>query len=95
MSGKVAELTARREALIARSHAHRAALAAATAELRASLGFAERVFGFARKVRAHPVLAGALVAALLLVKPVRTLRWVSNGLAIYAAIRQARGLFRG
>ena len=91
---RVERLAARRAELLARSHAQREALAAATAELAASLGFAEKLFGFARRVRAHPVLAGAAVAALLFLKPVRVLRWLSNALTLLVAVRHVRQLLR-
>ena len=94
MSTKLQTLAARREALVARSQAQRAVLAAATAQLRGSLGFAERVFGVARRIHAHPLLAGAVVGVLLFARPFRALRWISNGLAAYAAFKQARQLLR-
>ena len=65
------EIARRRERLIARAGAQRAAIAGTYHELEAPAAIADRALGVARFLRAHPLLtaAGAAVAAVALRRP--------------------------
>ncbi|MBI1965239.1 MAG: hypothetical protein HYV99_06340 [Betaproteobacteria bacterium] len=63
-SERLIELARRKERLIARAAAQRAAVAATIREWRAPIAVADQAFGIVRFFRSHPVLLAAAVAAI-------------------------------
>ena len=60
---RLIELARRKERLIARAAAQRAAIAATIREWRVPIAVADQAFGIVRFFRSHPVLLAAAVAA--------------------------------
>jgi len=92
MSAHLAELAARREALVARSAQQRAGMREAMRGIRRGLALADRTLSIVDRIKRKP-LAAALVAAaiaLLLASPRRTFKWVSYGLSAYSLVRELR-----
>lgn len=83
------EIARERRELTARSAVHRNAVASVYRQLRKPLGAADHVLGVAHFVRAHPLLFGGGVAAIvvLLRGKVRMLPTVGRGLAAWRVMR--------
>lgn len=86
----LAEIAQRREQLMARAAAQRVAVADTLDQLSAPIDVADRVMVITQFVRAHPVLFGAGVAAVVAVlrgRVVRMLPTVGRGLAAWRILR--------
>lgn len=83
------EIARERRELTARSAVHRNAVASGFRQLRRPLGAVDHVLGVAHFVRAHPVLFGTGLAAIviLLRGQVRMLPTVGRGLAAWRIMR--------
>jgi hypothetical protein len=97
MNLRAREAVRRRDALIARSEAQRRQIAESAQSLKSAFHAVDRALGIARYMRAHPLLAGAAVAAAALVgrgRLLRRLAWalpiVSLGLRAGRALRKPR-----
>jgi YqjK-like protein len=87
---QLVEIRLRRQQLSARAAAQRTAVAVTFEQLSAPLGVVDRVVVAARFVRAHPVLFGvgvAAVVAMLRGSVVRMLPTVGRGLAAWRILR--------
>jgi uncharacterized membrane protein (UPF0136 family) len=84
------ELAARRAMLVARCERQRRELAVGADGLAQSLHTVDTAVGLARRVTSHPLLlAGAVVAAVVIVRPRRLLQGISWGLSAAVAARHA------
>lgn len=96
MSSRLAILVARREALVARSEAHRAERRTIMGQLHREIALVETVVGAARLVRRSGPLIGIAVAGLLVVGPVRIVRWFGSAARfapyVIGAYRVARSI---
>lgn len=96
MRSRIQALAERRQALVRRSDAHRARLAATVEGLHREVAIAETVVTVVRGVRRHRALFGAVAAALLLFGPSRTRRWLAGATAFapfaIGAWRLAKGV---
>jgi uncharacterized membrane protein (UPF0136 family) len=87
------ELAARRAMLVARCERQRWELAVGADGLAQSLRTVDAAVGVARRVTSHPLLlAGAVVAAVIIVRPRRLLQGISWGLSAAVAARRASAL---
>ena len=80
-------LAQRRAALVALSTAQRAEIGAALAPAARKLAAADRAL---ETLRAHPLLAGIVAAALGFLGPRRLLFWAARALPIYSLMRRRR-----
>ena len=90
---RVAELAARREALLLQSAELRMRLAAHGDELEHSLGRVERGVSLMRSVTSKPLLLSLGAGLLFSIGPLRAFKWVSRGLFVTSLARRAYGLF--
>jgi hypothetical protein len=81
----IRSLRTRREALVTRSAAQRAAIAAQLAPAARTLAAADRV---ATTLRAHPVIAAVAAAGLALIGPRSVLLWAMRVLPVYSFLRR-------
>lgn len=86
------ELRMRREALLERSHHLRAGLVDEGRALAAQLHTVESGIGWVRSATQRPVLMAAAVAALVVFKPARALRWITRGALAVSLAKRALGL---
>jgi hypothetical protein len=84
MIGRLRELEVRRMALVERSAAERAAIAAQVWPLARGVAAVDRIVG---SVRAHPILAIAAAGAVVLGRG-RLIDWVARGAAVYSLLRR-------
>ena len=86
------QLAARRDALVAQAALLRARAADASAEIRRTLGWAERGVALVRRATRRPVVVGLAAAALavLIAKPRQAATWLSYGLTAYTVLRRIR-----
>lgn len=88
------ELAARRAMLVARCERQRWELAIDADSLAQSLRTVDVAVGVVRRVASHPLLvAGAVVAAVIIVRPRRLLQGLTWGLSAAVAARRASQLF--
>ena len=88
------ELAARRAMLVARCETQRWELAIGADGLAESLHTVDAAAGIARRVASHPLLvAGAVVAAVIIARPRRLLQGLTWGLSAAVAARRASALF--
>jgi hypothetical protein len=94
MTTHIAELAARREALIAEAEAQRAQAARVGAEIRAGLGFVERGTALLRTLRRKPLAIGVALATVtfLIARPRAAVKWLGYGLGAYSLLRRVRHL---
>jgi len=85
----LAEYRQRREALVERSAAQRAALARAAEPFRSRLAALDRA---ASAVRGHPFLAAMAAGAVLLLGRRKLLRWALRALTAFSVVRRIRAL---
>ncbi|TAK86786.1 MAG: hypothetical protein EPO20_06050 [Betaproteobacteria bacterium] len=78
-------LAQRREALVALSTAQRQEIARALAPAVRKLAAADRAL---ETLRAHPLLVGAIAAALGFLGPRRLLFWAARALPVYSLLRR-------
>lgn len=88
MSVRTAQLAARRQALQQRSAELRGDLAAHSADIIARLGWADRAVAVLRSAGKRPLVLGAAVT-LMLLKPVRAVRWGLRAAAYASLARRA------
>ena len=82
-----ARLVARREALVQRSAAQRARIAAALAPAVRKLAAADRAL---EMLRSHPFVAAAIAVALGYLGPRRLIFWAARALPVYSLLRRSR-----
>lgn len=88
------ELAAKRALLVARSELQRREFALSSSDVAYSLRRVDAAVGVARRVASHPLLvAGAVVAAVVIVRPRRLLQGLTWGLSAAVAARRASALF--
>lgn len=89
------ELAAKRAMLAARSELQRRRLALSAGDVAWSLRRVDAAVGFARRAASHPLLlAGAVVAAVVIVRPRQLLQGLTWGLSAALAARRASALLR-
>jgi uncharacterized membrane protein (UPF0136 family) len=89
------ELAAKRAMLAARSELQRRRLALSAGDVAWSLRRVDAAVGFARRAASHPLLlAGAVVAAVVIVRPRQLLQGLTWGLSAAVAARHASALLR-
>lgn len=89
------ELAAKRRMLEARCELERRELAIHAGGVAHSLSAVDTALRVARRVTSHPlVLAGAVVLAVVIIRPRRLLRGLSLGLSAAVAARRASTLLR-
>lgn len=89
------ELAAKRAMLAARSELQRRQLALNAGDVAWSLRRVDVAVGFARRAASHPLLlAGAVVAAVVIVRPRQLLQGLTWGLSAALAARRASALLR-
>jgi hypothetical protein len=81
------EIAARRGALLERARAEREHLGAAVAPVVARLALVDRGWAKCRWVRTRPWLVVIAVAALVVARPARAMRWARLGLGAWQAWR--------
>lgn len=88
-------LAARRAMLVARSQLQRQELATSANDARRSLRRVDEVVSVARRAAAHPLLlAGAVTAVVVVIRPGRLLQGLTWGLSAAVAVRRAAALLR-
>lgn len=90
MNPRLAQLAFKKEALVARAALQRDRIEAALQPWRRPLAVADKAveaYGFLKR---HPALVAALVAALVIWRPRRLLRWTSKGWVVWRASRGIR-----
>ena len=92
MSTRLAEVVRKREALVARSAAQRAALAAHVSGLQGLLKIGNTAMGIGRALRLHPALTVVAATTLLqgLVRRHRLLLWAGRALTLWELFRAFR-----
>jgi hypothetical protein len=89
------ELAAKRALLVARSELQRRELALSAGDVTYSLRRVDAAVGVARRAASHPLLlAGAVIVAVVIVRPRRWLQGLSWGLSAAVAVRRASALLR-
>lgn len=84
------ELAAKRAMLVARSELQRRDLATSAGDIACSLRRVDAAVGVARRAASHPLLlAGAVIVAVVIVRPRRWLQGLSLGLSAAVAARRA------
>jgi hypothetical protein len=84
------ELAAKRAMLVARSALQRRDLATSAGDVAYSLRRVDAAVGVARRAASHPLLlAGAVIVAVVIVRPRRWLQGLSWGLSAAVAARRA------
>ena len=86
---ELVEIALRKQRLIARSAAQRVEIAVAFQALERPFSYADRVVSMGRTLRAHPVLLGAVVAALVAMRRRSTFGLVARAVAAWRVWRQA------
>ncbi|MEY2919943.1 MAG: YqjK-like protein [Pseudomonadota bacterium] len=88
------ELAAKRALLVARSEMQRREIALSGSDVAYSLRRVDAAVGVARRIASHPLLvAGVVVAAVVIVRPRRLLQGLTWGLSAAVAARRASALF--
>jgi hypothetical protein len=85
--GPINELMLKRERLLALCAAQRDDLAALTQPLAGPLQLADRAIAGVRYLRDHPLVLGAAVAVLAVVRPRGTWKWAKRGFAAWRVYR--------
>jgi hypothetical protein len=94
MKTRMAELTARRQELVAQAAAQRKLASELAHGLRAKLAFVDRVTRFVHGLKRKPLAIGIVAAliGLLAVKPRKAIKWLTYGMTAYSIMRRARRL---
>lgn len=87
MTPSLSRIEKRRDALVARSTAQRAEIAAALAPAARKLAAADRVL---ETLRSHPFVAGAIAVALGYLGPRRLIFWAARALPVYSLLRRSK-----
>lgn len=90
---RLEELAAKRQALQLRCAVEREELRYRHAEVDAQLRTADRLINVARGVVRHPILVGAAVAGVALIGPLKIVRWASQSMLLWTAVRRLAGYF--
>lgn len=93
MNPRSRDLAARRQRLQQRSAVLRERLAHQSQQLQPALGLAEQARDAGRWLRAHPAWVAALVAAIVVARPRRLLRWGLRAWAGWRLLGRARAWF--
>jgi hypothetical protein len=88
MSGRIAELAARRELLVARSSLQRLQVQFQLRELRRPFSFLEQGAAVVRYVRGHPAIFFGAALAIGLLRPRRALKWAMDGARLWLLLRK-------
>jgi hypothetical protein len=89
------ELAAKRAMLVARSELQRRELALSAGDVAYSLRRVDAAVGVARRTAAHPLLlAGAVAAVVVVIRPRRLLQGLTWGLTAAVAVQRASALLR-
>ena len=89
------ELAAKRAMLVARSELQRRDLAISTGDIAYSLRKVDAAVGVARRAATHPLLlAGAVAAIVVVIRPRRLLHGLTWGLSAAVAAQRASALLR-
>ncbi|MBK6454035.1 MAG: hypothetical protein IPF84_16635 [Proteobacteria bacterium] len=89
------ELAAKRAMLVARSELQRRALASSAGEVSYSLRKVDAAVSVARRAATHPLLlAGAVAAVVVVIRPRRLLQGLTLGLSAAVAVQRASALLR-
>jgi hypothetical protein len=59
-----------------------------------SLWVADLAMDAGRALKRHPLAVAAIVGALAIAQPVRVLRWLSRGFALYSFVQNIRAALR-
>lgn len=94
MKASLRRLVQRREALVDLSRRQRALLDVELQLLGGRLRGVDRGLRIVRLVRAHPFLAAAVAAPVLLYRPRRTIRWIARAFTLYSFGRRALDALR-
>lgn len=90
MSVRLEYLAAKRERLVARSAAQRAALAHDVQPLRAPLAVADRGVALVRTASRYPLLVAGVAALLVVWRPRRAVHWLQYGWMGWQVARRLR-----
>ena len=89
------ELAAKRAMLVARSELQRRDLASSAGEVSYSLRKVDAAVSVARRAATHPLLlAGAVAAVVIIIRPRRLLQGLTLGLSAAVAVQRASALLR-
>lgn len=89
------ELAAKRAMLVARSELQRRELAVSTVDIAHSLRKLDAAVSVSRRAATHPLLlAGAVAAVVVVVRPRRLLQGLTLGLSAAVAMQRAAALLR-
>jgi hypothetical protein len=89
------ELAAKRAMLVARSELQRRDLVLSTGDIAYSLRKVDAAVGVARRAATHPLLlAGAVAAVVVAIRPRRLLQGLTLGLSAAVAVHRASTLLR-
>ena len=89
------ELAAKRAMLVARSELQRRELALSSGDIAYSLRKVDAAVGVARRAATHPLLlAGAVAAVVVVIRPRRLLQGLTLGLSAAVAVQRASALLR-
>lgn len=92
MDSALIDVLRERERLLARIEQQRSAVAVSVAGLATPLALVDRAVGVCRYLRAHPLAAGVMVAAIVALRARLALRWLVRGLGLWRMGRQLRSL---
>jgi hypothetical protein len=87
------DLAAKRRALQLRCAVEREEIRYRHADVEAQLRTADRVIDVARGVVRHPLLIGAAVVGVAMIGPFNIVRWISQSMFLWTAVRRIGGYF--
>lgn len=90
MADRLGALRAQRAQLIAQAGAEREALAGYLARAETATTWLDAATRLVTQARRHPLWLAGGVAALVALRPRRTLRWIANGWSLWQASRGLR-----
>jgi hypothetical protein len=93
VSSRAEMLAAKRRELQLRCAVEREEIRFRHAEVESQLRTADRVIDIARGVVKNPILVGAAVVGVTLIGPFKILRWVSQSVFLWTAVRRLGGYF--
>jgi hypothetical protein len=94
MNAKLIELAERRATLVARAEAQRAELSQALAAWRSPLRMIDQGIAAVRYVGRNPVVLAGVVAAMVVFRPLRLVKWLPPGWLMWRVVRVALGARR-
>jgi hypothetical protein len=87
LSGRLTEIQARRERLIVRAAAERAAVSRAVRELSPPIRLIDRGLAIVSFFKLHPALLAAAMVILALLRPRASFRWARRALLLWRSYR--------